>query len=117
MARFGIGTAAQLSAMLLEKYGVGVLAGSEFGEPGDELRLRVASGLLYGQTDEQRSAALNAADAVTLPWIDEALGRLTDVLSQVTAIAPDTAPGTETAPMRRRPRKEPAFAFARSGVL
>ncbi len=117
--RYGIATGAQLSGMLLEKHGVGVLAGSAFGEADDTLRLRVATSLIYGETDEQRSAALAAADAVTLPWIDEALGRLTEVLSEITAIAPapTTQPSTETTPMRRQPRKESALAFARGGGL
>jgi aspartate aminotransferase len=121
--RSGIATGAQLSSMLLEKYGVGVLAGSEFGEPADALRLRVATSLLYGETDEQRATALAAADALALPWIDEALGRLTEVLTEITALSP--APATqpsgrqsaERTPLLRQPRPDSAFAFARGGLL
>jgi aspartate aminotransferase len=117
--RHGVATGAQLSALLLEKHGVGVLAGSEFGDPDDALRLRVATSLLYGETDEQRDAALAAADGVALPWIDEALGRLTEVLSEITTIAPapTTESSTETTPIRRAPRTESALAFARGALL
>jgi aspartate aminotransferase len=128
--RYGVATGAQLSGMLLERHGVGVLAGSEFGEPADALRLRVATSLLYGETDEQRDAALAATDALTLPWIDEALGRLTEVLAELTAIdpAPAARPSTqlsaqpngrqsaERTPLSRQPRTESALAFARGGL-
>jgi aspartate aminotransferase len=116
--RSGIATGAQLSGMLLEKYGVGVLAGSDFGEPADTLRLRVATSLLYGETDEQRDAALAADDALTIPWIDEALSRLGEVLAEITAISPAPAAqpsgeqSSERTPRLRQPRTEPALALA-----
>jgi aspartate aminotransferase len=117
--RYRVGTGAQLSGLLLEKYGVGVLAAGEFGEPEDALRLRVATSLIYGDSDEQRAEALAAADAVALPWIDTALDRLTEVLAEITAIAPapSTEPSPETAAKRRQPRTESALAFARGVVL
>lgn len=107
--RDGIETAARLSQVLLERYGVGVLPGSEFGEPGEELRLRVATSLLYGENDEQRAAALAAPDAVTLPWIDDALGRLAQVLSDVTGTEPVPSTVTTTA---HRPVPTPRVATA-----
>ena len=48
------------------------------------LRLRVATGLLYGDTDAQREAALTAADPVPLPWIAAALARLEEILADLT---------------------------------
>jgi aspartate aminotransferase len=132
--RYGVASGAQLSGVLLERYGVGVLAGGEFGEPADALRLRVATSLLYGETDEQRDTALAAADPLTLPWIDAALGRLTEVLAELTAIHPAPAaqpstqpstqsstqptgrPDAERTPPRRQPRPESALAFARGGL-
>jgi aspartate aminotransferase len=114
--RYGIGTGTRLSAMMLERYGLGVLPGGEFGEPDDPLRLRVATGMLYGRTDEQRAAALEAADPAALPWVDEALRRLDAVLSEITEVAP--APGSNARPAPRlHPRPDPAFAFARGGTL
>ncbi|HEX6472370.1 MAG TPA: pyridoxal phosphate-dependent aminotransferase [Streptosporangiaceae bacterium] len=116
--RYGIGTGAQLSAMMLERYGLGVLPGGEFGEAGDPLRLRVATGMLYGQTDDQRVAALAATDATALPWIDGALRRLDEVLAEITEVTPaagaSTQPATGTHPATRpRPRPDPALAFVR----
>jgi hypothetical protein len=43
----------------------------------------VATGLLYGDTDEQREAALAAADPVALPWIADALDRIGAMLADV----------------------------------
>jgi aspartate aminotransferase len=83
--QFGVRTSAELAALLLDRYGVGVLPGSAFGEPPEALRLRVATSLLYGETDEQRYAALNADDPAGLPWISAALDRATEVLTDLTA--------------------------------
>jgi aspartate aminotransferase len=83
--RLGVRTSAELAALLLDRYGVGVLPGSAFGDPPEALRLRVATSLLYGETDEQRYAALNAQDPAGLPWIAAALDRATEVLTDLTA--------------------------------
>jgi aspartate aminotransferase len=82
--RHGIGSDQGLAALLLEQYGVGVLPGSAFGEASGRLRLRVATGMLYGDTDAERNAALNAADPCSLPWIAASLGRLEEVLAKLT---------------------------------
>jgi aspartate aminotransferase len=82
--RHGLGSDQGLAALLLEKYGVGVLPGSAFGEASGRLRLRVATGMLYGETDAERNAALAAADPCSLPWIAAALGRLEEVLTDLT---------------------------------
>lgn len=79
----GVRTAADLSGLLLERYGVGVLPGSSFGEPDEALRLRVAPSLLYGETDEQRLAALASPDPASLPWIAAGLDRLSEVLADL----------------------------------
>jgi aspartate/methionine/tyrosine aminotransferase len=83
--QLGVRTSAELAALLLDRYGVGVLPGSAFGEPPEALRLRVATSLLYGETDEQRYAALGADDPAGLPWITAALDRATEVLTDLTA--------------------------------
>ncbi|MWA04649.1 aminotransferase class I/II-fold pyridoxal phosphate-dependent enzyme [Actinomadura sp. LD22] len=79
----GVRTSADLSGLLLERYGVGVLPGSSFGEPAEALRLRVAPSLLYGETDEQRLAALASPDPAALPWIAAGLDRLSEVLADL----------------------------------
>jgi len=73
-----------LAALLLRQYGLGVLPGSAFGEERWRLRLRVATALLYGEDDEQRHAALTAADPCALPWIAAALDRLEEILADLT---------------------------------
>jgi len=80
---FRRGPARLLSGLLLDRYSAGVLPGSAFGEPPDALRLRPATGLLYGAGDEQREAALSAPDPVRLPWIASALGRITEILTDL----------------------------------
>ncbi|GAA3979287.1 aminotransferase class I/II-fold pyridoxal phosphate-dependent enzyme [Actinomadura viridis] len=81
----GVRTGADLTALFLERYGVGVLPAGAFGEPADALRMRVATSLLYGATDEQRLAALAAPDPASLPWIAAGLDRLTEVLADLQA--------------------------------
>jgi aspartate aminotransferase len=84
-ARFGVATGADLAALLLDRYGAGTLPGSAFGESPSCLRLRVATGLLYGDTDEQREQALAAADPLRLPWISAAMTRFGDILADLAA--------------------------------
>jgi aspartate aminotransferase len=80
-ARHQVRTGADLAAVLLDRYGAGVLPASAFGEDPAALRVRVATGLLYGDTDEQREEALAAADPVALPWIAAALDRIGAMLA------------------------------------
>jgi aspartate aminotransferase len=76
LAREGVTTGAQLAEHLLERHGVGVLAGEAFGDEPDGLRVRMATSLLYGRTDEDRRQALRSDDPASLPWIRDALDRL-----------------------------------------
>jgi aspartate aminotransferase len=79
-ARHGVTSGQGLAALLLDRYGAGVLPASAFGEDSEALRLRVAIGLLYGSSDEQREAALACADPLALPWISAALTGIEDIL-------------------------------------
>jgi aspartate aminotransferase len=81
--RYGVTTGAGLARHLLDAYGMGVLPASAFGEPDSALRLRVATGLLYGETDSQRECALAAPDPLTLPWIAGSLDRLAAILADL----------------------------------
>ncbi len=81
--QYGITSDEGLAALLLRQYGLGVLPGSAFGDDRWRLRLRVATGMLYGETDEQRDAALTAADPCALPWIAAALDRLEEILADL----------------------------------
>jgi len=82
--RFGVATSADLAALLLRTSGIGVLPGSEFGDPAGKLRLRVATSQLYGETARQQEAALAAANPVTLPWIADSLDWLRQALTAIT---------------------------------
>jgi aspartate aminotransferase len=83
--RFGIDTSDELAALLLHRYGLGALPGSAFGEDPSCLRLRLATGLLYGDTDREREAALVAAEPLSLPWIGASLTRFGDILADLVA--------------------------------
>ena len=84
-SRFGVQTGPELTALLLNRYGTGTLPGSAFGEPESALRLRLATGLLYGDTNEQREQALMASEPLELPWISAALTRFGDILEDMAA--------------------------------
>ena len=82
-ARHGVRTSDELATVLLQRYGMGVLPGSAFGDDPRTLRLRVATALLYGKTDRQREAALAAAAPAEVPWIAGALARIEEVLTSL----------------------------------
>jgi aspartate aminotransferase len=81
--RHGVSTGAGLAGLLLERYGAGTLPGSAFGESSAALRLRLATGSLYGETDAEQEAALAAPDPLALPWIASQLGRLEEILADL----------------------------------
>lgn len=84
---YGITTGTSLAQLFLQEYGLGVLAGAEFGDDETALRFRVATSLLYGDSDEQRIAALHSETPLSLPWIAEALERLDQILAKVNGSA------------------------------
>jgi aspartate/methionine/tyrosine aminotransferase len=84
--RHGVTTSDDLAALLLRRYGMGVLPGSAFGDDPGALRLRVATGLLYGETDRQRETALAAAAPTAVPWVASSLARIEEVLSNLTGL-------------------------------
>ncbi|WP_131097600.1 pyridoxal phosphate-dependent aminotransferase [Streptomonospora litoralis] len=99
--RHGVTTGAELTGLLLEEYGVGVLPGSEFGDSPHALRMRVATSLLYGETEDQRATALESDDPLALPWIADHLDRLSEVLELVgPREAPEDGAGPPTAAAR-----------------
>jgi len=81
--RYRVSTAEGLAGLLLDRYGAGMLPASAFGEAPEALRLRVATGLLYGDTDEQRQTTLDSADPLGLPWISSALARIEYLLADL----------------------------------
>lgn len=79
----GLTSGAEVADRLLERHGVGVLAGEHFGDDPDSYRFRVATSLLYGDTAEQRWSALRAEDPLALPWIADSLTLLRTALSEL----------------------------------
>ncbi|MFI6787754.1 pyridoxal phosphate-dependent aminotransferase [Nonomuraea sp. NPDC050383] len=86
-----LGGSAAVTRLLLEEHGIGVLPGHAFGDDPSAARVRVAVSLLYGETAEQRLAALDAPNPVTLPWISAALDQLSDGLSGLAKGRPEAA--------------------------
>ncbi|UCM89226.1 pyridoxal phosphate-dependent aminotransferase [Streptomyces marincola] len=85
LAARGVDGSAALAAALLDEHGVGVLPGEAFGDEPGALRFRVATSLLYGETEAERWRALRADDPLGLPWIADALDRLRTALAALTA--------------------------------
>jgi aspartate aminotransferase len=81
--RHGITTGAGLARHLLDRYGMGVLPASAFGEDAGALRVRVATSLLYGETATQQERALAAGAPLELPWIAAALARIEEILADL----------------------------------
>ena len=81
LASENITTSDDLAQALLSRYGIGTLQGSAFGDNPDKLRLRVATSLVYGRTDEQRWSAYESEDPLSLPWIAQSLEFLDDGLA------------------------------------
>ncbi|GAB3230345.1 aminotransferase class I/II-fold pyridoxal phosphate-dependent enzyme [Glycomyces halotolerans] len=84
-ARWSVSGSADLAQVLLDRFGVGVLPGSAFGDD-RSLRLRVAVPGLYGSTDSERLAALVADSPTSMPWIADALDGLRHQLENLVAV-------------------------------
>jgi aspartate aminotransferase len=81
--RYAISTGQGLADLLLHRYGWGTLPASAFGEAPEALRLRMATGLLYGDTDGQRATALTSPDPLRLPWIHDTLRQIEFILADL----------------------------------
>ena len=87
-SEYGVTTSAGLARLLMRRYGVATLPGSVFGDHPHKLTLRLATALIYGDTPGQQLAALAAADPLNHPPITAALGRLGEILTDLTGSAP-----------------------------
>src|SRR5690606_23714258 len=83
LAKYDLRSADAVADFLLDKHGVGVLSGAAFGDHPQAPRFRVATSLLYGESDDQRWQALNSDDPVGLPWISAALTQLRTALADL----------------------------------
>jgi aspartate aminotransferase len=84
----GVASSDALAEYLLSQRGVAVLAGTAFGDDPSALRFRVATSLLYGQTDEQRWESLHSDRPCELPWIKDSLTQLAEALTPLGALNP-----------------------------
>jgi aspartate aminotransferase len=83
-ANLGVATGQELADLLLDRYGIGVLPGAEFGDDPNALRCRMATSLLYGETEGQRTASLTSAQPLALPWLADSLSHLATALYDLT---------------------------------
>ncbi|MBO3733547.1 pyridoxal phosphate-dependent aminotransferase [Glycomyces niveus] len=78
--RWGVRTSADLARVLLDEFGIVVIAGEAFGDDPAALTIRVAVTGIYGDSDSERLAALLSDDPLAMPWIGEHLERLREKL-------------------------------------
>ncbi|MER7754701.1 pyridoxal phosphate-dependent aminotransferase [Kitasatospora sp. NPDC097643] len=90
----GVSGAGELAALFAQRYGVGLLPGSAFGEADHHLRIRIATSRLYGESEAERTAALTADTPLELPWIKASLDRIAEVLDDLVPPAARPAPAT-----------------------
>jgi aspartate/methionine/tyrosine aminotransferase len=84
LGELGISTSAELADHLLEQLAVAVLPGTAFGDE-TALRARLATSLLYGETEHERWEALSAGpDAAGLPRVRSALETVGQALTTLT---------------------------------
>ncbi|GHG10403.1 pyridoxal phosphate-dependent aminotransferase [Streptomyces filamentosus] len=86
LAAHGTTGGTALAHRLLDEHGIGVLPAEAFGEPGDPLRLRLATSRLYGATAEEQQAALDAPDPLRLPWIRTAVDHVGSAFDGLAAL-------------------------------
>jgi aspartate/methionine/tyrosine aminotransferase len=101
LSHLRLGGSAEITKVLLEEHGIGVLPGHAFGDDPSAARVRVAVSLLYGDTPEARLAALTSPDPLRLPWIADNLDFLSTGLR---ALSPARRGGLR----ERRPALVPA---------
>nr|WP_246300233.1 pyridoxal phosphate-dependent aminotransferase [Actinopolyspora biskrensis] len=83
MADLGIRNSAQLQQHLLEEHGVAVLSGHHFGDDSQALRFRVATSMVYGDSEEEQMQALQSRDPAGLPHIRRQLDTLAAALANL----------------------------------
>ncbi|MEV1167998.1 pyridoxal phosphate-dependent aminotransferase [Nonomuraea sp. NPDC049784] len=86
LSHLQLGGSAEITKILLEEHGIGVLPGHAFGDDPAAARVRVAVSLLYGDTAEERLTALNSPDPLQLPWISANLDFLSRGLKELAVV-------------------------------
>ncbi|YCK33509.1 pyridoxal phosphate-dependent aminotransferase [Actinomadura sp. ATCC 39365] len=86
LSHLRLGGSAEITRILLDEHGIGVLPGHAFGDDPSAARVRVAVSLLYGDTPEERLTALNSTDPLQLPWIAANLNHLSMGLKELALV-------------------------------
>ncbi|MFG6193515.1 pyridoxal phosphate-dependent aminotransferase [Nonomuraea sp. JJY05] len=86
LSHLRLGGSAEITKILLEEHGIGVLPGHAFGDDPAAARVRVAVSLLYGETTEERLTALNSPNPLQLPWIADNLDYLSTGLNELASV-------------------------------
>jgi aspartate aminotransferase len=83
-----LGGSTEVTRVLLDQHGIGVLPGHAFGDDPSAARVRVATSLLYGESAQERLTALSAPDPLALPWVAANLNHLSRGLADLSAARP-----------------------------
>ncbi|WP_406312555.1 pyridoxal phosphate-dependent aminotransferase [Streptosporangium sp. NBC_01639] len=85
LTRRGVTDSASLTQHLLDSYGIAVLGGHHLGDSEKALRVKIATGILYGDTAKEQRQALRAADPLRLPHIVDLLTRIEESFTKLCA--------------------------------
>jgi aspartate aminotransferase len=83
-SRFAVTSSVGLARLLMRRYGAATLPGSAFGDRPRVLTVRLATALIYGDSDAEREAALTASDPLRHSPIAAALVQLEEILADLT---------------------------------
>ncbi|GGL53674.1 pyridoxal phosphate-dependent aminotransferase [Planomonospora parontospora] len=83
LGRHAVTDSASFERHLLDAFGVAVLGGHHLGDDGRALRIKMATAVLYGDTEEQQWEALHAADPLRVPHVAEVLGRIDESFTKL----------------------------------
>ncbi|MFF4354904.1 pyridoxal phosphate-dependent aminotransferase [Streptomyces sp. NPDC001530] len=83
LAERGITDSTSLQHHLLEELGVAVLDGRHLGDDPQALRFRIATSMLYGQTEEEQWEALRSSDPLRLRHVAELLTRIEESFAKL----------------------------------
>ncbi|MEO3805584.1 pyridoxal phosphate-dependent aminotransferase [Nonomuraea sp. B1E8] len=86
LSHLRLGGSAEITKLLLENHGIGVLPGHAFGDDPAAARMRVAVSLLYGESAQERLTALTSPDPLQLPWIATNLNHLSMGLKELSLV-------------------------------
>ncbi|WP_249714865.1 pyridoxal phosphate-dependent aminotransferase [Rhizomonospora bruguierae] len=85
LATRGATDSASLARFLFDAFGIVVLAGHHLGDDPGALRFKAATSMLYGDTVQEQSMALESGDPTALPHISRLLERIEDGFAKLSS--------------------------------